>query len=275
MSEGEAPAVPAAQLLRACTLPAAEARALLCHVLALRRETLIAHPETPVGAPQAAQFSAALARRAQGVPMAYLLGGQEFYGHYFEVAPAVLIPRPDTEVLVDTALQELRARGAARVLDLGTGSGCIAIALALARPDFFVVASDRSEAALHLARRNAARLGARVHFLAGAWLEPIGGVFDLIVANPPYIAFDDAHLDGLAHEPRTALTDGGDGLGHLRQLIATAPARLAPGGLLLLEHGYDQGAAVRAMMQQQGLSASTLLDLGGRDRACLGTAALR
>jgi len=241
----------------------------------LRRERLIAHPQTPVSAEQARRFARAVQRRSQGEPMAYLLGGQEFYGHYFEVTPEVLIPRPDTELLVDTALRELQACAGARVLDLGTGSGCIAIALALARPDCFVVASDISPGALAVARRNARRLQAPVHLLAGHWLQPIGARFDLIVANPPYIAANDGHLGALAHEPRAALTDEADGLSQLRLLVAQAPAHLAPGGRLLLEHGYDQGAAVRGLMQQGGLAAQTLRDLAGRERACLALAAAR
>ena len=246
---------------------------MLCQVLRLRREYLIAHPTTPVSAEQARRYYDAVQRRARGEPMAYLLGGQEFYGHYFEVSPDVLIPRPDTELLVDTALRELHACPGARVLDLGTGSGCIAIALALARPDCFVVASDLSPAALVVAQRNARRLRAPVHLLAGHWLRPIGTRFDLIVANPPYIAADDVHLGHLAHEPRAALTDEADGLSQLRLLVAQAPAYLAPRGRLLLEHGYDQGAAVRGLMQQRGLAAQTLRDLAGRERACLAMAA--
>ena len=266
------PAVVAAQdLLRGCSLPAGESRALLCHVLGIPRERLIAHPETAVGAAHRRRFEHAAAQRLRGMPLAYLVGAQEFYGHRIAVSPAVLVPRPDTELLVDAALRILAGRPGASVLELGTGSGCIAIALSLARPDALVVATDRSWDALQVARENRLQLGARVHLVAADWYEPLAGTYDLIVSNPPYIAANDAHLPALSFEPRAALTDGGDGLGALRRIVAGSPARLAPHGHLLVEHGYDQGAAVRALFRQSGFwDVQTLHDLAGRDRACLG-----
>jgi release factor glutamine methyltransferase len=263
------------QILRACGLAPAEARALLALALQAPRERLIAHPEARVDAPAAERFARLVAERRAGRPMAYLLGEQEFYGHVLGVTPAVLIPRPDTELLVETALDLLRGHRAARVLELGTGSGCIALALALERPDLHVVASDRSVPALQVARENGRRLGVALSLVAGDWYAPIQGRFDLIISNPPYIAADDAHLAELGFEPRTALTDGGDGLAALRAVVAGARARLAPGGHLLVEHGYDQGPAMRERMRAHGFDpVTTLRDLAGRERACLGATAL-
>jgi release factor glutamine methyltransferase len=179
----------------------------------------------------------------------------------------VLVPRPETELLVDLALAELAGRRAARVLDLGTGSGCVAVSLALARPDCAVTAGEYSPAALHVARENCARLGARVALRAGDWYEAAEGRYELIVSNPPYVAADDAHLAALAAEPRAALTDEGDGLGALRRIIAGAPAHLAPGGRLLVEHGWDQGRAVRSLLEHAGLEeVRSFEDLEGRER---------
>ncbi len=257
--------------LVACALPAREARSLLAHVLGKMPEELIAHPETPLDAGAQAGFARLAAERARGVPMAYLLGVQEFYGNRVHVGPQVLIPRPETELLVDTALRLLRQFPGAHVLELGTGSGCIALALARARPDLWIVATDRSVEALQLARMNTAGADPHVHLVAGDWYAPICGRFDLIVSNPPYVAASDPHLGQLGFEPRLALTDGGDGLSALECVIAGAAPRLAPGGHVLVEHGFDQAAACRALMQSQGLEAvRTLDDLEGRERACLG-----
>jgi release factor glutamine methyltransferase len=257
-------------LLRACSLAAPEARALLAHAMGVAREHLVTHAESAVDATVQARFADLVRHRSQGTPMAYLLGFQEFYGHRLRVTPAVLIPRPDTELLVETALQVLAHLSGARVLELGTGSGCIAIALALARPDLVIVATDVSVAALEIARGNARRLGARLHLVGADWFAPLRGTFDLLISNPPYIAPQDRHLTALTFEPRGALTDGCDGLAALRIVIAGAPALLADGGTLLLEHGYDQGIAVRALAAAGGFDAAkTLVDLGGRDRACL------
>jgi release factor glutamine methyltransferase len=264
----------ARDLLRACPLPAAESRALLCEALGVAREYLVAHPEAPVTGTERERFEKAAAHRLGGMPLAYVLGHQEFYGHRFTVNPAVLVPRPDTELLVDTAISLLADRTGARVLELGTGSGCIAITLGLARPDLCIVATDRSIAALDIARGNQVALGSNVQFLAADWFAPLLGTWDLVVANPPYIAEGDVHLDALAFEPRHALTSGPDGLRDLRHIAGQAPARLASDGYLLVEHGYDQATAVRQLLEDAGLhDVRTLHDLAGRERACLGRAA--
>jgi release factor glutamine methyltransferase len=179
----------------------------------------------------------------------------------------VLVPRPETELLVDLALDALRDRSSPRILDLGTGSGCIAISLALERRDADVVAADVSADALVVARRNAASLGARVQFECSDWFSRIGGSYDLIVANPPYVAAGDPHLAALSHEPAGALTDHGDGLGCLRKIIAAAPRFLRPGAHLLLEHGHDQGDSVRRLLTEAGFAAvRTVRDAAGLER---------
>jgi release factor glutamine methyltransferase len=209
-------------------------------------------------------------RRAGGEPLAYLVGEAEFRGRVFEVSPAVLIPRPETEVLIDLALARLHGLPAPRVLDLGTGSGIVAISLALECPAAAIVAVDVSPAAISVARANAARLGAPVDFRKGDWFAPVAGErFDLIVANPPYVAAGDPHLtrDGLPFEPQLALTDGADGLACIRRIVAGAPDHLQAGGWLLFEHGHDQGAAGRNLLTAAGFKApSTLPDLAGSDR---------
>jgi release factor glutamine methyltransferase len=261
----------AGELLAASGLPGAEARALLAFAGGATREALIAFPEEVVAPEAAARFEALAARRRAGEPMAYLLGVQEFYGRPFCVTPAVLIPRPETELLVDLALDALRTTQSPRVLELGTGSGCIAISLALERPDARVAAADASVEALAVARANAQRLGARVDFVASDWYAAIEGEFDAIVANPPYVAAGDPHLAALRFEPIHALTDHGDGLRCLRTIIAGAPAHLARGGRLLVEHGYDQAAAVRALFERAGFDeVRTVSDAAGIERACTG-----
>jgi release factor glutamine methyltransferase len=257
-------------LIGSSGIAASEARSLLALALGCSRESLIAHPGRPVSAAVAEQFETMCARRRSGEPMAYLLGQREFYGRRFRVDPSVLIPRPETECLIEVALRHLQDRDSPRVLDLGTGSGCIAITLALERPDARVVASELSEAALTVARANALELGARVEFLQGDWYAPTPGRFDLIISNPPYVAAEDPHLARLGAEPRRALTDDGDGLSCLRAITAQAGAHLAEGGFLLVEHGYDQGLAVRELMRRSGFrSVRTLNDLAGRERVCL------
>lgn len=266
----DCPLPSARRLLRDCALPPQQARALLAHALGVPRERLIAHPEYPIDKRTRESFVRLVRERGRGVPMAYLLGVQEFYGHQLDVNPAVLIPRPETELLVQTALRVLHGRMQARVLELGTGSGCISIALALERPDLRIVASDHSTAALRVARQNCARLGAKLQLLAGDWYAPLQGRFDLIVSNPPYVRGTDEHLPELRFEPRTALTDESDGLNALRTIVAGAANHLSPGGHLLVEHGYDQAAAVRDLMSHYGLaSVCTLKDLAGHERACL------
>ena len=250
--------------------PRAEAERLLARALGVPRSHLVAGLAQGADAAQHADFEAAIARRAAGEPYAYIVGNQPFHRIELTVTPAVLIPRPDTEHLVDWALELLATAPAARVWDVATGSGCIALAIACAVPGAEVLATDLSPAALAVARANAAALGCGgVEFAeADALLLPDPRRrFGLIVSNPPYIAEGDPHLPALVHEPRLALVSGADGLDCLRRLVAQAPARLDSGGWLLLEHGYDQGAAVRALLAQAGFVAiATRRDYGGNER---------
>lgn len=250
-----------------------DARLLLEAASGCTHADLLARPETPVCGPAGEQFLAWVARRAGGEPLAYILGEAEFRGRLFQVSPDVLIPRPETEVLIELALARLSARPAPRVLDLGTGSGIVAISLALECPAASVTAVDLSAAALAVARNNAGRLGAAVEFREGDWFSPLAGErFDLIVSNPPYVAEGDPHLalNGLPFEPRLALTDqdaGGNGLACIRRIVAGAPAHLTPGGWLLFEHGYDQGPASRNLLASAGFKDPfTQTDLAGIDR---------
>jgi release factor glutamine methyltransferase len=270
-------AVTADTLLRASPLPALEARVLLMHVLGWRRTELITRGDEALDAAQIDAYRALEARRVEGVPVAQLVGAREFYGLDFEITSDVLIPRPETELLVETALAAIEGRAAPRVLDLGTGSGAIAVAIASVRPDAHVWAVDRSAAALALATRNAVRLldakrpGGALTFLAGSWYDTLDPSlrFDAIVSNPPYIANGDPHLDqgDLRFEPRGALTDGADGLTALRAIVTGASAHLAPGGVLWMEHGYDQAAAVRALLAAQGFAdVHSQQDLAGIER---------
>lgn len=264
------------QALRCHSLPRLEARMLLQHVRrGLTHARMIADPDLPLTEDETECFKQLAQRRLQGEPMAYLLGEREFYGRPFRVSPAVLIPRPETEHLVEAALQRVAAIAPMRVLDLGCGSGAIAVTLALEAPAWQVQAVDLSPAALEVARGNAEQLGAVVHFHQGSWYQPLAGQgdFDLIVSNPPYIEQHDHHLDegDVRFEPRMALTDEADGLMCLRAIIDGAPSRLKAGGWIMLEHGYDQGAAVRDLLWQAGLQqVETLADLAGLDRVTLG-----
>lgn len=259
------------ELLAGTALPRAEARRLLAGALGVSIETLIARPEQAVGDEAAARFAELADRRARGEPLAYLLGEREFYGRRFAVSPAVLVPRPETELLVDVALRLLRRRPAPRVLDLGSGCGCIAITLALECPLAAVVAADRSAEALAVARANATQLGAGVELRLSDWYSDVGGRFDLIVANPPYVAAADPHLRDLQHEPRHALVAGADGLADLRRIVAGAPVHLNSGGSLAVEHGHDQGASVRELFAQAGfVDIETHRDLAGIERVCAG-----
>ncbi|MCF7529045.1 peptide chain release factor N(5)-glutamine methyltransferase [Neisseria lisongii] len=213
-------------------------------------------------------------RRLAGEPMAYILGEREFYGRIFQVNPSVLIPRSETEHLLEAAIERLPQGGTA--WDLGTGSGALAVSLALERPDAEVYASDISPQALATAQANARRLGANIHFSCGSWFDtdrPSEKPFDILVSNPPYIEQHDPHLNqgDLRFEPQTALTDFSDGLSHIRTLAQGAPKYLKSQGWLLLEHGYDQGSAVREILIQQGFTqTATLPDLAGCDRVTLG-----
>ena len=245
-----------------------DAQLLLLHALdksAAERAWLVAHDQDALPAVAAARFTALCARRAQGEPLAYLVGRQEFFGLTLAVDARVLIPRPDTETLVNWALTLLPvAPSSAKVLDLGTGSGAVALALKHARPHSAVLAIDACEQALCVARANALSLGLEVTMTTSCWLESVSGVFDLIVSNPPYVREGDPHLAALGHEPLQALTAGADGLDDLRQIIAQAPAHLADGGWLLLEHGYDQADAVSLLLREGGFEAvSSRPDLAG------------
>lgn len=254
-----------------------EAQRLLAHVLGLPAERarawLLAHDADPVAPADLQAFESLVQRHLDGEPMGYLVGIQEFHGLPFEVGPGVLVPRPDTETLVDWALDCLQGRGDARVADLGTGSGAIALALAARHPGLQVTAVDISEAALDTARRNAQRLGLAVSFRHGCWwqaLAPSEGPFDLVVSNPPYIAEGDPHLTALRHEPLAALVSGTDGLDAIRLILAGAPDWLRPDGWLLFEHGHDQPAAVAALMARAGWREVThRRDLAGHLR-CTG-----
>ena len=247
-----------------------DARLLLQYATGCSHADLLARPELPVSGPAYRQFAEWVDRRARGEPLAYLVGEAEFRGRIFQVSPAVLIPRPETEVLIELALAKLRGCEAPRVLDLGTGSGIIALSLALECPSAELVAVDVSNEAISVARTNAGRLHAAVDFRIGDWFAPLAGdMFDLIVANPPYVAAGDPHLalNGLPFEPQLALTDGADGLSCIRRIVAGAPAHLRAGGWLLFEHGYDQGAASRNLLTAGAFKAAfTQRDLAGIDR---------
>ena len=244
---------------------------MLQHVLQVPRAYLLAHPERNLDTQQQTAYDVLLKRRLQGEPIAYLLGEREFFGLNFKVTPATLIPRSDTELLVELALQRLPQGKTCRVLDLGTGSGAIALAIAHSRADVAVTAVDASEAALEVARENAGCLGvANVRFLRSDWFSALDGQrFDLIVSNPPYVAAGDAHLSqgDVRFEPLSALASGADGLDDIRSIVSRAEAYLEHGAWLLLEHGYDQAARVRDIFQQNKFeSIFSAKDIAGIDR---------
>ena len=233
-----------------------DAQMLLLHTLGRAsddRAWLITHDTDTLDPAVQERFEALCQRRLAGEPVAYLTGTKAFYGLELQVDARVLDPRPDTETLVDWALEVLDGHPAPRLLDLGTGSGAIALALQHQRPDASVLAVDASEDALAVARANATFLGLAVQFRHGQWMEGLEGVFDAIVSNPPYIPAADPHLAALTHEPLQALASGADGLEDIRAIITQAPAHLAPGGWLLLEHGWDQAPAVCALLRSAGL----------------------
>lgn len=257
--------------------PRLEAELLLCKVLARSRSFLAAWPEWPLTAAQQATFTELLQRRLAGEPIAYLLGNKEFWSLVVQVTPAVLIPRPETELLVELALalgDRKQSDGSDRpciVADLGTGSGVIAAALARERPRWSLYATDCSAAALTVAEANFHHLGLPVRTYRGTWYGALAQdlLFDLIISNPPYIPTGDPHLGqgDLPWEPRTALAAGADGLDALRILCAGAPQHLHNDGSILLEHGWDQGAAVRDLLRQAGFRAvRTWRDLAGQER---------
>ncbi|MCJ0765070.1 peptide chain release factor N(5)-glutamine methyltransferase [Variovorax terrae] len=260
----------ALQAAAALGLERLDAQLLLLHALGRAehgRAWLLAHDGDALPEAAQQQFQQLSQRRAAGEPLAYLTGRREFFGLALQVDARVLVPRPDTETLVEWSLQVLAGQPGASVLDLGTGSGAIALALKHARPDAQVSAVDASAGALAVAQANAQRLGLEVAFRQGSWLAGTPGRYHLIASNPPYIAQDDPHLAALGHEPREALAAGPDGLDDLRAIVSQAPAHLHPGGWLLLEHGWDQAAAVRALLAQRGFGAvASHRDLAGIER---------
>lgn len=261
-------------------VPRLDARLLMQHLLGITHAQFLADPDRRLSGEELEAFLSLVLRRERGEPVAYLVGEKDFYSRSFRVTPDVLIPRPDTELIVTLALKRLKMLTWPRLLDLGTGSGAIAVTIACEHPEAAVVAVDVSSAALAVARENAERLGGRVSFLESDWFSALGDErFDLVVANPPYVAARDPHLlqDGLPFEPDLALTDGGDGLSCIRLIVGDAPRHLLPGGWLLIEHGHDQAAAVRTLLGAGSYSEiATWQDLSGVDRvtgACLAEAA--
>jgi release factor glutamine methyltransferase len=251
--------------------PRLDAEVIAMHVCGLTRAELITRLDTPLCQTAYARLEQLLRRRAAGEPIAYVTGKREFWSLELRVTPEVLIPRPETELLVERALARLASDAHATVADLGTGSGAVALAIAKERPHCRVVATDRSEAALAVARDNAARFGIKnVEFRIGAWFAPLAdAAFDLIVSNPPYLRADDPHLTtgDVRFEPRAALVAGPDGLAALRIIVRDAGRHLRPRGGLLLEHGWDQGAAVRVLLQAAGYrDIATHRDLSGQER---------
>lgn len=253
---------------------------MLQHVVQQSRSWVLTHDDKRLTGAQQLEFEQMCTRRLASEPMAYLLGDWEFYGHRLRTTPDVLIPRPDTETLVDWALEILRVQPGEtnpHVLDMGTGSGAIAISLASACPKATVLATDISVAALAIAEENIARIAPKVATAHGSWWQavPKGPMFDLIVSNPPYIAGDDHHLDALSYEPRSALTPGGDGLAAIREIVNAAPAHMRQGAWLLLEHGWDQAEQVRNLLAAAGLANPvTRHDIDGRER-CTGAQLLK
>ncbi|WP_429047767.1 peptide chain release factor N(5)-glutamine methyltransferase [Aeromonas veronii] len=264
--------------------PRADADVLLCHLLDCRRSYLMTWPERELDAAQQATLQTWLARRLNGEPIAHLVGEREFWSLPLKVSPATLIPRPDTEVLVEQALAKI-PQGPCAVLDLGTGTGAIALALKSERPEVDVWAVDRMADAAALARENSAALGLPIEVRDGSWFEPLGEPdhdetprFAVIVSNPPYIDGADPHLEqgDVRFEPRSALVADDAGLADIRHIVAHAPAYLLTDGWLLLEHGWDQGEAVRQLLRDGGYrEVATVRDYGDNDRVTLGLCPLR
>lgn len=251
----------------------ADAEWLLAHVLGKSRSWLYAHGDDPLEQEPAQRYAAFLERRIAGEPLAYLTGRKGFWRFELHVTPDTLIPRPETELLVELALAHLPRDRPIRVADLGTGSGAIALAIAFERPRAEVIAVDASAEALAVAKENATALRLpNVEFRNGDWCEPLGAErFDLIASNPPYIALGDLHLDALRYEPASALSSGHDGLDAIRAILRGAPAQLREGGALLIEHGWEQGEAVRALFEAAGfLEVETARDVEQRERVTSG-----
>jgi release factor glutamine methyltransferase len=267
-------AVTVGEALRAARerMDATDARVLLTHVTGHEHAFLAAHPEAELGAAEASRYRELVERRAVGEPVAYLTGTREFYGRTFRVTPAVLIPRPETELLVELALDRLPPHAAGRVLDLGTGSGCIAVTIAIERSRCEIIATDQSVAALDVAQGNVSgQAASNVELRRGDWFSALatGELFDVIVANPPYVATGDACLEegDLRFEPHAALASGPDGLAAIRAIIDGARAHLTDGGWLLFEHGHSQAAAARELLNAAGYDATfSAQDLAGTDR---------
>lgn len=263
-----------AELLTGSALPVTEARILLAHALRVERSWSIAHGRDPVPDVQAQAVEALFARRCAGEPIAYLTGEREFYGLALHVTTSVLIPRPETELVVEQALTLVAGRRTPKILDLGTGSGAIAVSIAHARPDVEVWASDASSEALAVASRNASRHAAAVRFVQADWFDALDRErFDLIASNPPYVADGDPHLEegDLRFEPRSALRGGPDGMDCIRRIAAEARMHLTPGGWLVFEHGYDQGLACVRLLTGLGYrDVEDTRDLSGLPRVCKG-----
>lgn len=270
LTVGQALRDAAARLAGVSDSPRLDAEVLAAHALGKSRGSLFAYDRDAMSEAASLRLLELVEARGRQVPVAYLTGYKEFWTLRLRVTPDVLVPRPDTELLVEWALQLLPAGAPAAVLDLGTGSGAIALSVASERPQAAVTATDASAAALAVARANATELGLRAHFVDGSWWAALASdeCYDLVLSNPPYIADGDAHLPRLQAEPRSALTAGDDGLADLRVIVAGAQPHLRAGGWLLVEHGYDQGAAVRALFGQAGFAdVQTRRDLGGQERA--------
>ena len=250
-----------------------EARLLLATTIHKPKEFLIAHPEYSLTDEEVSLFDSCLQRAQAGEPIPYIVGTQEFWGRPFHVTPATLIPRPDTETLIEEALAFLQNLEAPRILDLGTGSGCIAVTIALDCPKAQVWACDKSKDALIVAKGNAEAFGAKVTFVESNWFSAFADEkFDLIVSNPPYIEENDEHLKALRFEPISALTSGTDGLDDIRILAADAPKHLREHGSIIVEHGYNQGELVAAIFRSTGFaSVRTVRDLGDNPRLCCAT----
>lgn len=265
-----------AEAFSACSdSPRLDAEVLLCHVLAQPRSYLYTWPERELQAHQQQTLLSLAARRQAGEPVAYLTEQREFWSLTLQVGPATLIPRPETELLVEAALMRIPADAAHEIADLGTGSGAIALAIASERPLCRITAVERCPKALAIAKQNAARLGLdNICCVAGNWYEPLTGQrFSLILSNPPYIRDDDPHLEqgDVRHEPRTALASGKDGLDDIREIISHAPDYLEPHGWLMLEHGYDQAESVCALLRDAGFThVMSLPDLQGHGRVAIG-----